>query len=1013
MNERKLTKSELAKREDIIMKMKKNKRALTQKYGKDAEAVMYGRATKLAKKQAEAMDQDKIKELVKDALQNPKKADLNKDGKLSDYEKKRGAAIEKSMEKQDLKEFGSSDMSALLSSMHINLGYPKEFPGLSKIMDAAEDATDFYMDDFEEYSTNRDELVMSNARAYARREFPDFMAQASKFIEPIDEMDRNDPIAMRLRADKAKRAANAGDDGNDKFFRASTANAKKLAALKDKRAEIMRDMEQEAEMEGGPIADKYGDMLNKIDKAIAKLKGHGEWGPERDTDISGEEIAKRSAMFGLEEDALKEGASTEEKRIAMRAIKSIAKYRGVSNDEARNDLVRAAKEIGDLKEDLNEDNKINEENIGLADLEERGYEAGEKAAYTYGTLITKLQNRPDKLAFKKGFVQGVIDELGSNINEDLTEDLDLGHQDNEPHMLKADLYRIGKYAMELYQILDQFEGGSEEVDLPHWWQSKIIKSKDAIVGAKHYLDFELKEPQIDAMVDVAQEEEAIDEGIGTLLKKGLKGAIGSLPLPKESLLKVVDLKIEKLLQNGGNVIKIAQLKGFLEDKIKDGTITTIKPISQIIAKATDTPDGKSAFQKRLDKLAAAGEDVIDEGNLAEKVNEARGLINLKAAMDALNKNKYVDGVKIRQGNKFTGIKSIDVNTRLIGDLVVTKDGEVFWPYKDRTWGWDSPSIEHLIKTIEELSTEEELNPSNNYKLTEVNEDVINEFDDESMTAYQKAVKKVYRPKYDGSIQMPSQEEVDAFFKKIGQEDHHLANKPVFGDTEPWDGEDYSDWKNITRGHKLNEASMELKKLETAIEMFQNKIKKQGRVTNARDEEHLKNLIKVYKEMGGKKIKESVNEGVWSVGTSKEIKNIMGLLDVAMDIKDPQELIDFLDMHSKSMYNIVGDDVFHDDIDGAKSEAKEGNMDRAQNRLSDAYSRAAYFQEFMMDREGLKEEEVGEADKVASDIQKAMNKHKKDDAKMHQLKKARTAMNKGDLSKAKKIAARLAEKLKSN
>ena len=102
MNERKLTKSELAKREDIIMKMKDNKRALVQKYGKDAEAVMYGRATNLAKKKSEGMDQDKIKELVKDALQNPKKADLNKDGKLSDYEEKRGAAIEKSMANEDL-----------------------------------------------------------------------------------------------------------------------------------------------------------------------------------------------------------------------------------------------------------------------------------------------------------------------------------------------------------------------------------------------------------------------------------------------------------------------------------------------------------------------------------------------------------------------------------------------------------------------------------------------------------------------------------------------------------------------------------------------------------------------------------------------------------------------------------------------------------------------------------------------------------------------------------------------
>ena len=62
------------------------------------------------------------------------------------------------------------------------------------------------------------------------------------------------------------------------------------------------------------------------------------------------------------------------------------------------------------------------------------------------------------------------------------------------------------------------------------------------------------------------------------------------------------------------------------------------------------------------------------------------------------------------------------------------------------------------------------------------------------------------------------------------------------------------------GMKPVNESMELKKLEDAILMFQKKIKKQGRVTNTRDEDHLKNLIKVYKQMGGRKIKESINEG---------------------------------------------------------------------------------------------------------------------------------------------------------
>ena len=86
-------------------------------------------------------------------------------------------------------------------------------------------------------------------------------------------------------------------------------------------------------------------------------------------------------------------------------------------------------------------------------------------------------------------------------------DLDLGHQDNEPHMLKADLYRIAKYAMELYKMVDQFEYKGE-VDFPHWWQAKIIKSKDALVSAKHYLDFELKEPAIDNAVDIMVKEDS-------------------------------------------------------------------------------------------------------------------------------------------------------------------------------------------------------------------------------------------------------------------------------------------------------------------------------------------------------------------------------------------------------------------------------------------------------------------------------------------------------------------------
>ena len=323
MNERKLTKSELAKREDIIMKMKKNKRSLVQKYGKDAEAVMYGRATNIAKKQAEAMDQDRIKEMVKTALMGPMKEDQVEEG--------------------------------------------------NAFIVAADAARDAGKKEFE-FPKGSGKMHPVTVKA------------------DIDELDATEKAA----SDKIGRGEEFTDDD--------------AAAVADKMPKIGKDKE-------------------------FKLMGE----------------------------------------------------------------------------------------------------------------------------------------------EDLDEDLDLGHQDNEPHMLKGDLYRIGKYAMELYQMVDDFEAGSEEVDFPHWWQAKIIKSKDMLVSAKHYLDFEIKEPQIDAMVDVAQDVEAIDEfndksmkAYGDAVKKayGVKDKKDSLA----SLLDKYDLDMGWYKKHllGIDELTPAELKDleYVEDRIK-------------------------------------------------------------------------------------------------------------------------------------------------------------------------------------------------------------------------------------------------------------------------------------------------------------------------------------------------------------------------------------------------------------------------------------------------------------
>ena len=43
------------------------------------------------------------------------------------------------------------------------------------------------------------------------------------------------------------------------------------AELEDQIAQLFRDMEQEAEPEGGPIADRYGDELNKLEDRLEKI----------------------------------------------------------------------------------------------------------------------------------------------------------------------------------------------------------------------------------------------------------------------------------------------------------------------------------------------------------------------------------------------------------------------------------------------------------------------------------------------------------------------------------------------------------------------------------------------------------------------------------------------------------------------------------------------------------------------------------------------------------------------
>ena len=214
--------------------------------------------------------------------------------------------------------------------------------------------------------------------------------------------------------------------------------------------------------------------------------------------------------------------------------------------------------------------EVKEGFYGSSDIEDVTYALGYSDPYEF------FQDNPGAIDALMSWVRSVPEFRSMLKDANLMEDIDLGHQDNEPHMLKADLYRIGKYAMELYQMVDQFEGPGE-VDFPHWWQAKIIKAKDCLVGAKHYLDFETKEPQIDAMLDKV-EDAGVFDNVGVETEDELSENKNLPPVTKGKVLGAVKAKkIQQSLIDKG--YELGKDFTVVQDR-KNPKMYNISPVSQ-------------------------------------------------------------------------------------------------------------------------------------------------------------------------------------------------------------------------------------------------------------------------------------------------------------------------------------------------------------------------------------------------------------------------------------------------
>ena len=195
--------------------------------------------------------------------------------------------------------------------------------------------------------------------------------------------------------------------------------------------------------------------------------------------------------------------------------------------------------------------------------------------------ITGPKGKPDGKIDSKDYL-AKRDAAIKKAKGEVKEDIDLGHEDNEPHMIKAELYRIGKYAMELYAMAEELEETGQEIDFPAWWQAMVTDAAAKMVKAKHYLDFELKEPFVDAFVDKITGEKPhmgepklsvsdLDEGLFDRIKSKLKGATAGASQAVKNIGAAVkgDPTSFKSTADASNIAKIGQKTKTLNKEIDD------------------------------------------------------------------------------------------------------------------------------------------------------------------------------------------------------------------------------------------------------------------------------------------------------------------------------------------------------------------------------------------------------------------------------------------------------------
>tara|TARA_R100001126_G_scaffold101863_2_gene83771 strand:- start:2001 stop:2966 length:966 start_codon:yes stop_codon:yes gene_type:complete len=204
-----------------------------------------------------------------------------------------------------------------------------------------------------------------------------------------------------------------------------------------------------------------------------------------------------------------------------------------------------------------------------------------------------------------------LEEEGYEIEDGVAyvnEDLDVGHQDDEPGMLKRELARAGQMVQMLYRAIDKYDGQGE-VDFPQWWQSKIIKANDYLDSAFDYLDGEEMVAKIDAVIDM-NEEEDIQKRLDAekAVRQTLKdegGAAGLEPLVKavkqfgfnkEDLIKLLKRTVKVDKHKHGDYILTP-----INEEVTEPEEKKLKKIEKELKKASKLHKGQSQALAKASK----------------------------------------------------------------------------------------------------------------------------------------------------------------------------------------------------------------------------------------------------------------------------------------------------------------------------------------------------------------------------------------------------------------------------